>query len=593
MIVKMNKVQAVVSRADREQLLDALRSLGVLHIMPINPSQAVAEAEIALSADNVRRAVQIISAIEPTGSVPDISAREAAGEVLAIQQNQAKYDNRLSALHRQLEQQAIWDDLTIDDFATLKCAGVLPEFYLVPRESAIQIKAEFSIVLQDADDGKVIVAEIDRIDSAQIPEGAEFVPIPTKDNPSIRAEAAEIDIKRRQISERLAELAGLLPQLESLQIELEENVRFSIASNGALTDEDLFAIQGWVPDNQCKTLSSDLEAGGIIAGIRTLEPEEDEIPPTLIKYPRLTGSIKSLFDMLGTTPGYREFDISVFFMITMPVFAAMLNGDAGYGLILLLPAIFIRQKVESKLGKEGTQLLIIFGVATVVWGLLNGNIFGVKPDALASIAPLDRGTDEASRNVLIAISFLIGSAHLVVAHLRRILAIFPDTRAIAEAGWIIVLLGILGLIWAMFPFFDLPVQGLAVLITVAVGMGLVVLFSFPHSNPLKRIGVGFASSLLPLISSFGDTMSYIRLVAVGLASYYIAVAFNDLGSMIAGPATWAAAIPILLFGHALNIILIVIAIFAHGVRLNMLEFSSHCGVEWSGYAYAPFTKTKA
>ncbi|MFO8102080.1 MAG: V-type ATPase 116kDa subunit family protein [Dehalococcoidia bacterium] len=592
MIVKMNKAQIVVREEDRERLLDRLGDLGVVHITPINPSEAVADEKTASLLDSTRRAVQILSRIEPAGSKPEIGVQEAIEEVLTLEHRQIEMDNRLSTLHRQLEQQGLWGDLKLADLEELKSMGVEPLFYLVPSAGIGQFQGELVSVAGYADDGKAVVAVIDRSGQGQVPEEAELLPLPSKDNPSIRKEAADIEAERLSTSERLARLAHLLPELKQWQAQLEEKTRFSIALNSGLKDEELFAIQGWVPADQCETLSSDLEAEGIAAGIRLLDPEEEELPPTLIKYPPMTGPIKSLFDMLGTTPGYREFDISVFFMITMPVFAAMLNGDAGYGIVLLLPAIFIRQKVENKLGKEGMRLLIIFGVATVIWGLLNGNIFGVKPDALASIAPLERGTEEASRNVLIAISFLIGCAHLVTAHLRRILAIFPDMRFLAETGWIIVLLGILGLIWAMFPFFDLPVESSAIIIVVAAGMTLVVLFSAPYSNPLKRIGVGFASSLLPLISSFGDTMSYIRLVAVGLASYYIAVAFNDLGSMIAGPATWAAAAPVLLFGHALNLILIIIAIFAHGVRLNMLEFSSHCSVEWSGYEFTPFAKTK-
>jgi V/A-type H+-transporting ATPase subunit I len=52
------------------------------------------------------------------------------------------------------------------------------------------------------------------------------------------------------------------------------------------------------------------------------------------------------------------------------------------------------------------------------------------------------------------------------------------------------------------------------------------------------------------------------------------------------------AVPILIFGHGLNIALATIAIFAHGVRLNMLEFSNHAGVQWNGYAYRPFNTEK-
>ncbi|MBM3131748.1 MAG: hypothetical protein FJZ95_01785 [Chloroflexi bacterium] len=582
----------VVRQADKDRLLDALHGLGVLHIVPINPGQAVADERISQRLEVLRRTVQVLSSIAPAGEVPSLSPESAADEVLEIQRRQAEWDSRLSSLYRQLEQQSLWGNVTVADLSVLKDAGVELLVFRVPTELVGGIKGEVVKVLGDGGEEKTLVAVIDRGGKPEIPEEAELVPLPTRDNPSLRAEAAEIDLKRRGSALRLAELAHLLPKIDHIRAETEEKALFSIAARSALNDEHLFAIQGWVPVYRTQTLGSDLESRGVIAGIRVLDPGDDETPPTLVQYPRWALPIKSLFDMLGTLPGYREVDISLVFMITMPVFAAMLNGDAGYGMVFLLPALFLRHKVQLKLGREGTQLLIVFGIATVIWGMLNNNYFGVKLEALAGIAPLDRGTEEASRNVLIAISFLIASAHLVTAHVRRIVAIFPDTRILAQVGWIIVLLGMLGLIWAMFPFLDLPVPGSGLMITLAVGIALVMLFGSPHSNPLKRLGIGFASSLLPLISSFGDTMSYIRLVAVGLASYYIAVAFNDLGSMVADSATWVAAVPILLFGHTLNIILVVIAIFAHGVRLNMLEFSSHCNVEWSGQAYTPFAKIK-
>jgi V/A-type H+-transporting ATPase subunit I len=36
-----------------------------------------------------------------------------------------------------------------------------------------------------------------------------------------------------------------------------------------------------------------------------------------------------------------------------------------------------------------------------------------------------------------------------------------------------------------------------------------------------------------------------------------------------------------------------IALFAHGVRLNMLEFSNNLGMQWIGYSYKPFSKNNS
>jgi V/A-type H+-transporting ATPase subunit I len=32
----------------------------------------------------------------------------------------------------------------------------------------------------------------------------------------------------------------------------------------------------------------------------------------------------------------------------------------------------------------------------------------------------------------------------------------------------------------------------------------------------------------------------------------------------------------------------ILSVVVHGVRLNVLEFSNHLGLEWSGFAYNPF-----
>jgi len=627
MIVKMKKAQVVVRRTDRERLLEKLQQLGVLHITPIKPSEAVADSDLAASLDNVRRSVQALSALEPSGNKPEISVSEAANEAVAILKAQAEYDNRLTALYRQLDQQSIWGDVTLADLEEISEAGINPRFYILPTEELNQIQAEFSLIIGEMGKDKVLVAVVDRSGSLEVPESAEPVPPLMKDNPSIRKEAAEIDAAIKQNSSRLAELAYLLDGLKVLQAEMEERAEFSVAANGALNEEDLFAIEGWVPADRADKLGPELESAGITAAVRSLDPAEEETPPTLIKYPKLVSPIKGLFDILSTFPGYREMDLSGFFMIAMPVFAAMLIGDGGYGLLFLLLGVLMYRKLVGKIGIEVTHLIIIIGAMTLIWGILTANFFGVSPETMAragdywnhvtdeadyeamkdasggwasagnfmiDIAPLWREDGEDSRELLIQISFILGCLHLVTAHLRRMLALWPDQRALADIGWSVVLVGMLGVVWTMFfvdDGEDPPVPGSLIMGAIAGGLVFVFLFGSPNRNPIKRVLVGFASALLPLVSTFGDTMSYIRLMAVGMASYYIAFAFNDLGATIADVGTWGAAAPILLVGHSLNIALCLIAIFAHGVRLNMLEFSGNAGVQWAGYAYAPFSKT--
>ena len=47
-------------------------------------------------------------------------------------------------------------------------------------------------------------------------------------------------------------------------------------------------------------------------------------------------------------------------------------------------------------------------------------------------------------------------------------------------------------------------------------------------------------------------------------------------------------IVVILFGHALNLVMGLLSVVVHGVRLNLLEFSGQLNMEWSGYEYEPF-----
>jgi len=210
---------------------------------------------------------------------------------------------------------------------------------------------------------------------------------------------------------------------------------------------------------------------------------------------------------------------------------------------------------------------------------------------MLAVAPLWRSDGEEARALIMKISLIIGCIHLVSAHLHTAVKLFPDTRAYAEIAWMVILVDMLVLIWHLM-FIGVDQMPAWVGYILLIGLVTASWFTAPAKNPIKRFLIGLASSILPLLSTFSDIMSYIRLFAVGLASYYIADAFNGLGAKVAGSATWIGGAPIVIFGHTLNIGLAAIAIFAHGVRLNMLEFSNNVGVKWAGYAYRPFTKDK-
>ncbi|UCE49519.1 MAG: hypothetical protein JSW47_05120 [Phycisphaerales bacterium] len=599
----MSKVHVVTQSHSRDLLLEALAQLGVVHVEPIDHDKAVAKELTLHAISALGHAQQILQGLKPAGDTPNVCPLEAAREAISIHKTIADEKDRLNTLYRTADQLEMWGNTELKQLEELRSAGIEVKFYSVAQKDLLGLEAECIETVAELPGQEAVIAVIDRSGKFQAPEGAKEIPWPTADRPTVRKEAAEVDATLKRHNARLAELANLTEAIHHLQKEYQTEADFCVVQNSGLSGEALFALQGWVPSSKAESLSDDLGKRDISAAVQVLAPDEDEQPPTLIEYPRWVRPIKALFDMLGTLPGYEEYDLSPFFMIALPLFAAMLIGDAGYGAILAGAGFAFYSKIVRAAGKPSAHLLIIFGLATMLWGILTANYFGVTPQtlidagrdgtasAMKALAPLWRSDGEEARALIMKISLIVGCAHLIIAHLHTAIKLFPNVRAYAEIAWSVILADMLILIWYLM-FIGADKIPAAVGLVLLVGFISVSWCTKPVSNPVRRFFVGLASSILPLLGTFSDIMSYIRLFAVGLASYYIAAAFNGLGAQVAGSATWIGGAPIVLFGHALNIGLAAIAIFAHGVRLNMLEFSNNVGVKWAGYAYRPFVKDK-
>lgn len=623
MIVKMSKVYIAVRRGDRDELLDRLGRMNLMHFQPVQPEEAVPDEETLQEIADIDRALEILSPVKPSRKPSAQKPIDAALEAIEIQATIIKCQNRLNELHQRIEELKIWGDVKLSQFEALRESGIEVRFYLVSQAEARKVRVECGEIISPLLGKRVLMAVIDRKGQFVMPEGSEPLPLPSEDRASILAETKKIDADLKDGYKRLSQLATLTGGLQAERDQLVSEIAFVQAQRSGLSRDELFAVQGWLPSEKADSLKSLLSEDRFYAAVLSKPVTEEDMPPTLIRYPKWARPIKGLFDMLGTLPGYREMDLSPFFMLALPVFAAMLIGDAGYGLLISLAGILFYKRFVRVLGRYKAQILIIFGLATLVWGILTANYFGVTPATMAKgggfVKSAESGDEvnyaalwagegfyghtakmmrragflwrkdsKAARFLLIKVSLIIGCLHLILARLRRMVELIPNQRALAEIGWIIALAGMLALIWHMLfigveqvPFFLWWILLVAVLLSSW--------FSRPGKGVVKRMLLGFASSMLPLLNTFSDTMSYIRLFAVGLASYFIASAFNTLSVQIAESATWFAAVPVLIFGHGLNIGLATIAIFAHGVRLNMLEFSNNVGVQWGGYAYRPFT----
>ncbi len=153
--------------------------------------------------------------------------------------------------------------------------------------------------------------------------------------------------------------------------EIDERISFEEV-NADMGLEDAFAyLSGFVPVDRIDNLKKSASENSWALVMK--DPEEEEMPPTLLRNPKWVTMIKSLFSFLDITPGYREADISMFFLMFFTVFVAMIVGDAGYGLVFLGMTVLFRIKIKKHAG-SGICSALCFKFCNGSMGCDNGNL---------------------------------------------------------------------------------------------------------------------------------------------------------------------------------------------------------------------------
>ena len=390
---------------------------------------------------------------------------------------------------------------------------------------------------------------------------------------------------------RLQHLAGERSRIQAVLRRLNNKIEFEQVRAGMVGEGQLSYLTGYVPAKRADALKRAASENGW--ALLVDDPAEDDPVPTLVENPRWIRIIRPMFQLMETTPGYREFDISFIFLLFFSLFFAMLIGDAGYGIILFVITLVARLAMPRRPGGV-FSLLFVLSTVTIVWGALSGTWFGVE--ALARHPLLSRivipqiasfGVENTKKVMFLC--FLIGAVHLSIARLINFIRGLPKLVAFSELGW-------LSILWGMFFVTRYIVLQEALnpvgIWLVAAGILLVVVFGEQRGKFFKGVALGLVRlplSLLDSIGSFSNIVSYVRLFAVGLATVAVATNFNSMAEEVGfGIPSGLISAFILFFGHTLNIIMGAMSVIVHGVRLNMLEFSGQLGMEWTGMPYKPF-----
>jgi len=601
MIAPMKRAFVVLLERDKKTSLRELRRLGVLHVEALPGSGAAYDSRVAAKADLVA-AIGFLSEFKAKVAGGPLGLDEGialAKEICGIASDIKSAIDEQVAIIREIERVRPWGDFDPLVFSYLAEKGLKFRAIEVEAKKLAFLPPELEYLMLERN--KVfarILAIGDNI--AALPAGCTEFGLPARGLSTLETSLVEIKARVADGRKRLAAKAPFAKPLGDVLAKVEREVQFEALHSGMPDHGTLSYFSAWVPAAEEKRLAATAAREGW--GLLIDEPLSDELPPTKIENPAIVRIIQPVFDFLGTVPNYREYDISALFLAFFTIFFAMIFGDGGYGSLLLLGAIFMALKAKKKSGKvpDAIRLILLLASATVAWGIATASWFGLPPEILpgflkaVSIPQIASYNPASGANVKI-VCFALGTVHLLIARLKNLIRDRKSLKLLAQLGMLLQLAGmyfiVLNLVLDAVRF---PIPGFA-LYLIAVGFVLNFVFANYEGNIIKSILASLAnivSVFLGVVNVFADITSYIRLWAVGLAGVAISQTVNSMaGPMLGKALLFVMGVALLGFGHGLNIVLSVLSVVVHGVRLNMLEFSGHLGMEWSGYAYDPFSET--
>lgn len=585
MIVPMKKVAIIVQTKDSDATVANIRSLGMLHVEHEKAPKAQNITTLREQIELVAKATLVLSRPEFSEGADKIQQKEAsdwkfiANHIIDCDKRLNQLQDYSRRLKNSISQWQEWGDFDPGAIQALSKHNIYIRLFQVPVRDIKKFPSNVILKIVSKSKGlaRCVVVSQKKI---ELPFKEVIPPKMSLAKMSLRL--AEDNRCMESIRDEIKKHSAYLKYLVTQKKSLERDLEFQEAVSGMGQFESLDYIKGYIPVDATESLQATAKKEKW--GITISEPSDDDTVPTLIRNPRWVSIIKPVFRAIEVVPGYRELDISLWFLVFLSIFFGMLIGDAGYGIIFLLLTMVFKEKFAKRLKDNAVfNLLYLFGFCAIAWGVLSGTFFGQAwlPQWVKPVLPMLRDD-----KVIQTICFFLGALHLSIGHLWRAIRKMPSLLALADVGWVCVLWGAFFLAKTLIlgDVFPIGVKWFFI-----AGPVLVVLFTSSKRNIFKRIGAGSGNLLLNVINSFTDVVSYVRLFAVGLATVAVADAFNKMAmnvgfsSIVSGMIT----VFILFLGHTLNIVLGPMSVLVHGVRLNVLEFCNHVDIKWSGFSYRP------
>lgn len=621
-IVKMSKFNLIFNSTDRIHLLETLQKFKYIHILDLHDNKLLNSMDLAgvhvndtlVSIDeDIRKVTYSINILQKfdtrkkglhrlkegvqTYNLDDLEKQiQTIGFINSYERirnhvsEKEKIKEKVKRVNEKINELRPWLPLDVPIKWLSSLEQCLVNIGTIPKKLKTSLEQEltqtelsyYGVISEDhqytyimtithqneADDIQKIIKNngFSKIDLDYVGKPDEEISLLTDEKNSLQSELHAVKEKLKVMSGQLCELELVYDYL------VMKKTRIS-ASKKLLGTERFNVMEGYIPTQLVNKFQKIVEkqlADQVYLHIEEAI-EDDPNVPILLDNSKFFRAFESVTEMYAL-PKYNEIDPTPLFSIFYSLFFGMMIGDAGYGLLMFAGTFTVLRllKLSSK-QRSFIRFFYYLSFSTILWGIVYGSFFG----DMVSLPALINTTEQY--NLLLILSIIFGGLHIFFAlGIQGYMNIKKGKLldALFDVGfWYMALCGGIVFLLALFLPIAQSYKNIGFIIMI-IGMVGILLTGGRHNQGIGGKIAGGLYSLYGISGYVADFVSYSRLMALGLASAFIAYAINMMVGMLFNLGVIGIILGMVVFvvGQGFNMFLGILSSYVHTLRLTYVEF---------------------
>ncbi len=631
-VSRIKKLRIVAHNSIKDELLDTLQNLGVLHIIKVEDTASHLAQETGAKENLSITVSQIEELIKYLDTIDEKKGVFSGGDKISLKMDEIKdlrdfeevYEIFLSAssslkeiksqrerLIDKKDKLLLWNSLGKTNlkeldlkYASAVFGEIAPKdrLRLIEELNKEKLFYDFELVSQDKGAERLLFVYLKKqaLSVEEIFKKNNLNRVHLELNKlSVEDEILYIDDKFKKLeqeelllNEKLKRLLVYKTKLKCLYV-YYYNLRSKVESKeNFLNTKEAFLVEGWIREQDIKPTKEAIGKNFSEVELVLDKPKPGETIPVELENKRAVFPFEFVTKVYGL-PKYGELDPTPFLAPFFFIFFGFCLTDAGYGLVLALLSLWALVKFKmSRYWKSFFGLLFLGGISALVLGGVTGGWFGNIINILGEKSPklfsgvvtikdklilLDPNKDSIK---LLAIALIFGIVQIFMGNLIALYDNFRKKRfldGILDQGSILVFLtGFTGLVLVMLNLCDhQDLNTLFVRLAQVGAISIVLTAGRENSGIAAKLFNGVFVFYTVISGYISDVLSYSRLWALGLVTGVMAMTCNLIAFMIGDmiPVVgFLVTILILLVGHVFTLAVNVLGSLIHTGRLQFVEF---------------------